>query len=113
MSKNYQQPREGFQHGKLYTVCNKDGTTRRLLPDLPAVAEFLMTHRVDGIIRAEHLQGFHIWEGHRERQAEKYDRDLLINLFRLRIGDANRAGIRSAIGEQAAIINQQQYLPHP
>lgn len=113
MNSHKSQARAGYQHGKLFTAMHPDGTTARTLPDLPACAQFIISRGPAFTIRAEHLRGFHVWHGTKERQPEKYDLDLLINLMRLRIGEANKAGIRAAIGEEAATINQQQYLDQP
>jgi hypothetical protein len=102
--------RDGWHDGKLFQAIRPDGTTAALLPDLPACASYLVAAGRQHTIRAEHLGGLHLWDGHKQRQPEKYSLDQLINAMRERCTLANRAGIYTATGEAAALINRMQFL---
>lgn len=79
-----------------YVVENRDGTTRLLLPDLPAVAMYIT--RTDSTPRVLHAgcQLWPVWHGDKERHHDHQKLDDVLNEMRRRVQAMQRAGVCSA-----------------
>lgn len=81
-----------FKPMKRYHAINPDGTSAAILPDVVAVATYLMIYSKDCRVTVEHGEGQEIWYGTKERQAEKYTADSLITLLKGRLQALLKAG---------------------
>lgn len=76
-----------------YVVENADGTTRLLLPDLPAVAMYIT--RTDSTPRVLHsgCQLWPVWHGRKERRHDAEKLDDVLNELRRRVKAMQAAGV--------------------